>query len=333
MNEIQIRNLDLNLLVVFRVLMEEGSVNRAAEQLGRTPSAVSHALGRLRDQLGDPLLVRVGGRMQPSPKAQRLYAEIKPILLKIERAVQPDHAFDPASSARIFRIAGPTLTCISTEIIARMHEVAPGTGLQLLPQTPQTAQELIEENLDIAWGNANFPVPDGLTAEPIRPLKRYVLGRRGHPATNDWSQEAWLNWPHVVVRIPGATHGTVQEHFDGLGLTRRIGLHLASWAGIGPALDRTNMLSNHVAMVIEECPGAADLQLFEPPVPMPDLTFRVMWSTRLDSDPAIVWLRGIVLQAFDAVLARADERIRAGTVIRARDRRDPPAHARSDAPG
>lgn len=63
MNEIQIKNLDLNLLVVFCTLMEEGSVNRAAEQLGRTPSAISHALGRLRDQLGDPLLVRAGGRM------------------------------------------------------------------------------------------------------------------------------------------------------------------------------------------------------------------------------------------------------------------------------
>lgn len=135
-----------------------------------------------------------------------------------------------------------------------------------------------------------------------------------------WPHAAWMHWPHAVVRVPSATHGTVQEHFDKLGLIRRIGLHLTIWSGIGPTLQNTNMLANQNALILEENPDAPDLRIFEPPVPLPGLTFRVMWSTRLDSDPALVWLRGLVLDVFEAVFARADSRVRAGTVIKPRDR-------------
>lgn len=184
----------------------------------RRDTAISHSLARLRKQLGDPLLVRVGGRMQPSPKARSLYAEIKPILQKFERVVQPDVDFDPASSARTFRIGGPTLVSVSTEIIARMQAVAPDTGLELMPAGPQNIQQILDQELDMAWGNANFPVPDGIRAETIGRFKRYVIGRREHPAANDWSQDAWVQWPHVVVRIPGAIHNTVGDHFARPGL-------------------------------------------------------------------------------------------------------------------
>ena len=85
MSEIQLHRLDLNLLVTFEVLMDEGSVAGAAEKLGKTPSAVSHALARLREQLGDPLMVKVGGRMQPSPFALTLIDDVRPILRSIQR--------------------------------------------------------------------------------------------------------------------------------------------------------------------------------------------------------------------------------------------------------
>lgn len=85
MNEIDLRRVDLNLLVVFDVLMEERSVTRAADRLGRTQSAISHALGRLREQLGDPLLVKSGMRMLPSPFAEHLVMEVRPILANMAR--------------------------------------------------------------------------------------------------------------------------------------------------------------------------------------------------------------------------------------------------------
>lgn len=315
MNEIQIRNLDLNLLLIFRVVMEEGSVNRAAEQLGRTPSAVSHALGRLRDQLGDPLLVRVAGAMKPSPRAEALYREVRPILARIERAVQPPAEFDPATSSRIFKMAGPALDVLASEVIGHMNMEAPDTGLACLPLSKETMGQIVSGDIDIALGNANFPLPEGLKAKALTPLKRYVFGRRGHPAANDWTTESWVRWPHLVVRIPAAVHGTVEERFRSLGLQRRIGLHAASWSGIGAALNSTNMLGNFVALCLLEGARAEDLQVFYPPEPIPDLSFRLIWKAELDGDPAIKWLRDIVLSAFERMILEADERLAASDII------------------
>ncbi|KAA0015565.1 LysR family transcriptional regulator [Salinicola corii] len=318
MNEIQIRNLDLNLLLVFRVLMDEGSVNRAAEQLGRTPSAVSHALGRLRDQLGDPLLVRAGGTMQPSPRALALYQEIQPILARIERAVQPLAAFNPATSTRTFKISGPGLDIVATEIVRRMHGDAPESGLAWQPLSKETMGQIVSGEIDIAFGNANFPLPVGLKAKALPPLKRYVFARRGHPAAKRWTTESWMRWPHVVVRAPGATHGTVEERFESLGLKRRVGLHAASWSGIGAVLSNTDMLGNFVVLCLLGGAQDEDIQVFEPPEPLPDVSFRVMWKSELDGDPATQWLRNIVLATFDSLIDEADRCLAASDIIKPR---------------
>lgn len=125
MNEIDLHRVDLNLLVVFEVLMETRSVTATAERIGRTQSAVSHSLSRLRDQLGDPLLVRVGGKMQPSPFAEMVIEDVRPILRSIRRVIAPRSLFDPATSDRVFRIAMPTLTKIIAEVSARIEAEAP----------------------------------------------------------------------------------------------------------------------------------------------------------------------------------------------------------------
>src|ERR1700742_1685626 len=107
MNEIDLRRFDLNLLVVFDVLMTERSVTRAAERLGRTQSAVSHSLSRLREQFGDVLLVKSGVRMQPPALALDLIEQARPMLGVIQRVLSPQHVFDAATARRTFRVAAP----------------------------------------------------------------------------------------------------------------------------------------------------------------------------------------------------------------------------------
>src|SRR6185369_15371865 len=107
MNEIDLRRFDLNLLVVFDVLMSERSVSRAAERLGRTQSAVSHSLSRLRDQFRDPLLVKGGLRMQPTAFALDLIEQARPMLGGLQRMLMPQHVFDPQVACRVFRLAAP----------------------------------------------------------------------------------------------------------------------------------------------------------------------------------------------------------------------------------
>ena len=113
MKEIQLHQMDLNLLATFEALVEDGSVAEAAERLHVTPSAVSHALGRLRTQFDDPLFVRVGGKMQPTVKAVQLAEDLVPVLRGLRRALEPQTEFDPATSNRVFRLFVLNCTCCS----------------------------------------------------------------------------------------------------------------------------------------------------------------------------------------------------------------------------
>src|SRR5438552_786253 len=131
MNEIDLRRFDLNLLVVFDILMFERSVTRAAERLGRTQSAVSHSLSRLRDQFGDPLLVKAGVRMQPTAFALELIEQARPMLSGIQRVLSPQHVFDRATSRRIFRLAAPDfMLTLFGDLLYKLRPDAPYVSVE-----------------------------------------------------------------------------------------------------------------------------------------------------------------------------------------------------------
>src|SRR5712664_1672289 len=122
MNEIDLRRFDLNLLAIFEMLMRERSVTRAAERLGRTQSAVSHSLSRLREQFGDPLLVKGGLRMQPTAFALDLIEQARPMLGGIQRVLSPQHVFDPTISRRVFRLAAPDfMLTLFADLLCRLR--------------------------------------------------------------------------------------------------------------------------------------------------------------------------------------------------------------------
>src|SRR5438477_7355671 len=146
MNQIDLRHFDLNLLVVFDVLMTERSVTRAAERLGRTQSAVSHSLSRLREQFGDPLLIKGGLRMQPTAFALDLIEQARPMLSGIQRLISPQHIFDPSNSRRVFRLASPDFTLtLFADLLCRLRSAAPSVSVEwTAPREPTL--------LDVAGG-------------------------------------------------------------------------------------------------------------------------------------------------------------------------------------
>ena len=144
MNEIQLHRLDLNLLVTFQTLMDVRSVTVAAEKLGKTPSAVSHALGRLREQLNDPLMVKVGGKMQPSPFALQLIEDVRPILRSIQRVVSPPQPFDPATSTHVFRLALPTIPGLMARVFERINAEAPDVTLEWTSPSQRSYAQIAE---------------------------------------------------------------------------------------------------------------------------------------------------------------------------------------------
>jgi len=199
---IDLRRFDLNLLVVFEVLMAELSVTRAAERLGRTQSAVSHSLARLRAELGDPLLIKGGARMQPTPFALELLEQARPILRSIQRALSPRQAFDPATSRRLFRFAAPDFArALFTSLLARVRTEAPGACVEWAGARDPMLLEIAEGQLDVAIAPAGLRLPAGVTGEPIGALTWGCFARRGHPAFRQWGRKAWSRWPHVAVRV------------------------------------------------------------------------------------------------------------------------------------
>ncbi|SLN17518.1 HTH-type transcriptional regulator LeuO [Roseisalinus antarcticus] len=306
MNQIQLHRLDLNLLVTFEALMDERSVVRAADRLGKTPSAVSHALGRLRDQLGDPLLVKVGGKMQPSPFALQLIEDVRPILRRIERVVQPAATFEPETSHRVFRIAIPSSIAVVSEILARVNAAAPNVGVDWIPASPKLYGQVIDEQVDMALLGADVARPDGVAEQLLPPMRRYVFARRGHPALADWGADAWRFWPHVMVGMSQAARQTVEERASVLGIERRVGARIPDFAGVAPLLARTNMIANQLPVFMAGDIERFDLAVLQPPVALPDLTMRFFWSARLSADSANRWIRGIVINAFREVATQAE---------------------------
>jgi LysR family transcriptional activator of mexEF-oprN operon len=310
MNDIQLRNVDLNLLVVFEVLMEELHVARAADRLGRTPSAISHSLARLRDTFGDPLLVKSGGKMRPSPTALVLAEEVRPILRSIQRLVQPPEAFDAASSSRVFRIAGPPLDSVIADFAARANAAAPHIRLEWLPQSQTTYAQVIDEQIDLAYGNATTPLPEGLRERLMPPLKRVVFARRDHPGLGKWNIQTWLGWPHIVVGVTtSATADSIERQLGALGLERKVGLRLPDWSAIGPVLLRTDMFAVQNGLVLGEYPDLSAFRILEPPISVPGFATRVFWNARLEADPAQSWLRATLIDCLEGLIRQANARI------------------------
>jgi DNA-binding transcriptional LysR family regulator len=315
MKEIHLHRIDLNLLVVFEVLMDEQSVTLAAHRLFKTPSAISHSLARLREQTGDPLMVMVAGRMQPSPYALRLIEEVRPILQSVRRAMQRDATFDPMASHRMFRVAMPVIPALVAMATARVQELAPDVGIDWLQFGERTYADIAAESIDLALHSADTPLPEGLSSHVLPTLTRYTFARSGHPALQNWTQQAWIDWPHVIF---GSTHGTpetVSERIAKLGVGRRIGARVPDYAHIGALLAATNMLANQVAIMFAEDLDRHSLRILRPPVDLPDFTFRWVWTTRMTTDPGSQWFRTILMTCLDDLVTETAQRVQRIGVI------------------
>ena len=315
MNDFHRPHLDLNLLVTFELLMETRSVTLAAERLNKTPSAVSHALKRLREQLDDPLLVSVGGAMQPSPFALELIDKLRPVLRTIQRIVQPPEPFVPADSHRVFRLAVPAIPDLVSKVTRKIAGMAPNVGMEWVPIGTKVYAATIEEQVDIAWYSADAALPEGLTQICTPPLKRYVFARCGHPGIANWSREEWLRWPHVVVGMAGAARQTVEKRIAQVGLERRTGAVVPEFSSVGSIVAGSDMLANQIPIMLGGNIEELDLQILEPPVDLPDFAPRFFWSARSSNDPGNKWFRNQVIEAYTELVDELDAVIRSRDVI------------------
>jgi DNA-binding transcriptional LysR family regulator len=279
-------------LVVFEVLMIERSVTRAAERLGRTQSAVSHSLQRLRSQLGDPLLIKGGVRMQPTPFALELIEQARPMLREIQRVLSPRHVFDPASSQRVFRLAAPDfMITLFIDLMARLRKEAPGVSVEWTAPREPTPLDVAEGQIDIAIVPAEIRLPDGATSEAVGALEWRCFGRQGHQAFSQWGPDTWAKWPHLVVRVGDNLTSPVNVAASAAGLGRTIAGWVPHFSAIAPVLARSDLIATLPAIVMEETLHPYHLESREVPFPIAPLPHAMIWSTGRNNDPDIAWLR------------------------------------------
>jgi DNA-binding transcriptional LysR family regulator len=299
MHEIDLGRLDLNLLVTFEVLMAERSVTRAAQRLGRTQSAISHALARLRHQLGDPLLVKIGGGMEPSPFARQLIEDVRPILRSIQRIVAPPAPFDPATSSRVFRVAiadfAPTLL---PRVISDVQRQAPGVSVEWLAPTPQTLTAAADGQLDIALVTSSASIPEGVQQQAAGELHSVSFARQDHPAVRAWSAAAWSKWPHIQVQMGERGKSDVERAANELGLKRSIGASVPNFSQVPALLSRTNLLATMTPLAMDGAMQRFGLRALESPLPIKPTSFSFLWSFRLANDPGSRWFRTLVMEAY-----------------------------------
>jgi DNA-binding transcriptional LysR family regulator len=307
MNEIDLRRIDLNLLVTFEVLMAERSVTRAAARLGRTQSAVSHSLARLREQVGDPLLVKVGGRMRASPFAEAMIAEVRPILRSIQRVLSAPQPFDPATSTRTFRIAIPDLgLSLFAQLMARVRRAAPGLVLEWIAPGGQTMLSVAEGQIDVALVPSAIAAAEGIEHQDAGELKWATFARRNHPATASWGVTAWTRWPHVVVRVGDRLQSPVVEAATEIARKRSVAAWVPNFSAVPPLLAHTDLLATLPTIVMYESMDRFGLCALPSPVPVRPMPHRFVWSLRLTSDPAIRWLREQMARVFADALRHSE---------------------------
>ena len=310
MHEIDLRRLDLNLLVTFEVLMTERSVTRAAERLNRTQSAVSHSLARLREQVGDPLLIKMGGRMTPSPFAERLIDDVRPILRSIQRVLLPPQPFDAATSTRTFRIAVADIApSLFPRLIAEASRQAPHVTIDWITETPQTGLAVADGQIDIAFVASAVKLPEGVAREEAGDIPWATFMRLGHPAREAWNAAAWARWPHVLVQIGNSLQSPVATASSSLRDKRHIAARVLNFSAVAPLLARTDCVATLPAIVMHEALERFGLCAVLPPFAVPSMPHRFVWSERLTNDPALRWLRGLLVEAFAIVLRESASQV------------------------
>ncbi|MCA9670076.1 MAG: LysR family transcriptional regulator [Myxococcales bacterium] len=289
----QLRNIDLNQLVVLDALLRERSVKAAALQLALSPSATSHALARLRELLRDELLVRAGREMVLTPLAAEMQPRLHDALAALAGAVEPERPVDAAQLARTFVIAGSDYTEIFPlrALSARLAEIAPRVAVHMRHQRAEHVDDLRAGAVDLDIGVAVSGYDD-VRCEALFEEHFVVVLRRGHPALRRrFDVERFAACDHVLASPRGGLGGIVDRLLGERGLRRRVARVVASFASAPQLVADSDLVTTMPRRMARLAAASLDIVLRQPPLDVPPFTVCQLWHRRSDGDAAHRWLR------------------------------------------
>ena len=295
----ELKDVDLNLLVVFNQILIERRVSKVAENLGLSQPAVSNALARLRKLTGDTLFLRTTKGMEPTPFAVQLAEPIAYALGMIHSAVNQRTSFDPVTAKRVFTVGMTDIGEIYflPTLMEELAKVAPGVTMSTVRNTSVNLRDEMEAGrIDLAIGLLPQLKAGFFQRRLFR--QRYVcMFRKGHHLDKrKVSLNEFSSANHVVVVSEGTGHGKVDELLERGGVTRNVLLTVPHFVAVGHILQHSDMVATVPERLAQALVLPFGLAYAKHPASLPEIAINMFWHAKYHKDPASEWLRGLVFR-------------------------------------
>ncbi|CAL9651963.1 HTH-type transcriptional regulator LeuO (plasmid) [Streptomyces sp. enrichment culture] len=291
--------MDLNLLRVLDALLQEHSVTRAAERLGSSPAAVSRALARLRRTVGDPLLVRAGQGLVPTPRAVELREEVGALLRSCDRVLRPGAGFDSAHLRRTFTVQAADLMLVGVagSLTERIHAEAPQVDVVFLPEAVEGGPGLRQGWVDVELGVLGHLDPE-IQTRPLTRMPLVGIARSGHPLFDGpIDARRFAAADHIGISRLGKRLGPIDSALAALGLRRRTAVVVPSHTSAMMLARDTDLVALSPAGWLPDTVAALGLRTFPVPLDLEPLHLGMAWHPRNATDPGHRWFREHVASA------------------------------------
>ena len=294
----ELKDINLNLLVIFNQLLIEQSVSNVAEKLGLGQPAVSNALARLRKLFGDELFLRTARGMQPTPFALQLAEPLSAAMALIHDAVNASNAFDAATSTRRFTLGMTDIGEIYflPALMKKLQLLAPSVTLSTVRNTAINLKDSIEAGqVDLAVGLLPI-LKNGFFQRRLFVQKYVCLFRIGYPLQSQGtlSEASFYAADHVAIVSAGTGHGEVDDILDSRLPRRKVRLTVPHFVAVGHILQTTDMVATVPERLAQAMTGPFELMYTAHPVVLPEIAINMFWHARYHQDPASQWLRNLI---------------------------------------
>ena len=293
----ELKDIDLNLLVIFNQLLTERKVSKVAENLGLGQPAVSNALARLRKLFGDKLFLRTSSGMQPTPLADQLSESISYALGMIHGAINVKNSFDPATSKRSFSVGMTDIGEIYflPLLMEKLQKVAPAVSISTVRNTTINLKDSMEAgHVDLAIGLLP-QLKAGFFQQRLFTQQYVCMFRQGHSLDKKKVLASdFFAADHVAIVSAGTGHGIVDEILDKNSPQRKVRLTVPHFVAVGHILQSTDLVATVPERLAEKMAKPFNLKYVAHPIKLPQIAINLFWHAKYHKDPANQWLRGLI---------------------------------------
>jgi DNA-binding transcriptional LysR family regulator len=296
---------DLNLLTALDALLDENSVQGAAERLHLSAPAMSRTLARIRKTTGDDILVRTGRTMTPTPRALELRDEVHALVQRATEVLSPTRPFDLLQMQRTFVVRGhdALLDALAETLTSAAAEAAPGVTIQFLAEGAADTHDLTRGHVDLEIGSSDPSLPE-ISFDHIGDDRLVLVFRSEHPLATggEVSLAEFATARHVTVSRRGRLRGPIDDELEALGLRRNVMASLPTGSAALHLAATTDVVVQVADALSRRTRNRLNLTTRAIPIELPVVPIIQMWHRRFNTDPGHAWLRGQVRQQLTAVL-------------------------------